>query len=96
MGFFNDVFPAKTFMDEVLERARLMASTVSPRSALTVKRQLYGRLLESDVGEAVERGRHLIAEHFRHPDVKEALVAMLERRTPAFAPLAADATGPEL
>lgn len=84
MGFLNDVFAPEAFEARIAEIARSMALTVSPRAALTTKRQLYAELMESDVGACVEDSKRLIGELMRGPDYKEGVAALQDRRAPRF------------
>ena len=87
MGFLNDVFAPEEFEVRIAEIARTIALTVSPQAALTTKRQLYGELMELDVGECVEDSKRLIGELMRGDDYKEGVAALQQRRSPRFAGL---------
>jgi enoyl-CoA hydratase/carnithine racemase len=86
MGYLNGVFPRDQFMDRVREIASSIASGVSPAAATIAKRQLYGELLSSDVGRAVEESKRLIGEFMKQADYKEGVAALLEKRAPKFPP----------
>jgi len=58
------------------------ATDVSPRAVTTAKRQLWGDLLETDVGGSVERSRALLDELMAGPEYREG-VAALPGETPA-------------
>ncbi len=84
MGYLNDVFPRDEFQERVAAIARSIATTVSPLSARATKRQLYGELMELDVGECIEDSKRLIAELMKSDDFKEGVAAQTERRPARF------------
>jgi len=84
MGFLNAVFPADVFEARVMQIAKGIADTVSPVAAKTAKRQLYGELMSSDVGQSIEDSKALIGQLMKQPDFSEALAAMKEKRSPSF------------
>ncbi|HVN28971.1 MAG TPA: enoyl-CoA hydratase-related protein [Candidatus Binataceae bacterium] len=86
MGFLNGVFPRDEFLSKVHEIAAAIASGVSTASMAITKRQLYGELLRSDVGAAVEESKRLITDYMKKPDYKEGVAALLEKRPPKFPP----------
>lgn len=88
MGFLNDMFPAEEFDNRVAGIAHSIAQTVSPRSALLTKRQIYAELMEVDVGECVEHSKRLIDDAMRGPDYKEGVAALQEKRPARFLGLA--------
>lgn len=90
MGFVNGVFAEEEFDARIAEIARSVATTVSPRAALVTKRQLYGELMEKDVGACVDDSKRRLGELMREPDFKEAIRAMSDRRVPSFQGLGAD------
>lgn len=87
MGFLNAVFTEQEFQARVQEVATSIARTVSPRAARTTKRQLYGELARTDVGESVETSKRLIGMHMQQEDFREGVAAMQARREPRFAGL---------
>lgn len=87
MGFLNAVFSAEEFDARVFGIAKSIATTVSPRAALTTKRQLYGELMELNVGECIEHSKALINELMHEGDFSEGVDALKERRAPRFASL---------
>ncbi|NPT38967.1 enoyl-CoA hydratase-related protein [Paraburkholderia xenovorans] len=87
MGFLNDVFSAEEFDARVGAIARTIATTVSPQAALTTKRQLYGELMELNVGECIEQSKALINDLMRGGDYREGVEALQQRRAPRFASL---------
>jgi enoyl-CoA hydratase/carnithine racemase len=64
--------------------ARRFAEAVSPVAVTTAKRQLWGDLLETDVGQSVERSRLLIDELMGGADYREGVAALREKRPPNF------------
>ncbi|MCX4149922.1 MULTISPECIES: enoyl-CoA hydratase-related protein [Paraburkholderia] len=84
MGFLNDVFSVEEFDARVKAIARTIATTVSPQAALTTKRQLYGELMELNVGECIEQSKVLINELMRGGDYREGVEALQQRRLPRF------------
>jgi enoyl-CoA hydratase/carnithine racemase len=83
MGFFNNVFPQPEFEQRVEKYAHMLAE-LSADSVSTAKRQLYGDLLHTNVREAIEQSKALIAESMAHPDYAEGVAAFLEKRQPRF------------
>ena len=83
MGFFNNVFPPPEFEQRVEKYAHMLAE-LSPDSVSTAKRQLYGDLLHTNVGEAIEQSKVLIGELMARPDYAEGVAAFLEKRRPRF------------
>lgn len=75
--------PAETFMADVMNIARELATYSSPRSTAIIKRQVYDGLFQ-DLGEAT--GLALIEElrSFESEDFKEGIAHFVERRAPAF------------
>jgi enoyl-CoA hydratase/carnithine racemase len=90
-GFFNRVLPRTGFMTAVYDYARLLAAA-SPEAVTTAKRQLWGDLLRSDPARAIEESKELIGRHMQLPDYAEGVAAMMEKRTPRFAPLLSGAS----
>jgi enoyl-CoA hydratase/carnithine racemase len=89
IGFLHSVLPAEGFEQEVLARAREMATVVSPVAVRAAKRQVYADQLHLGPGQSVEDARLLTAELLRHPDCREGVAAMQQKRVPSFAPLGA-------
>jgi enoyl-CoA hydratase/carnithine racemase len=89
MGLVNKVFPAETFMADVMAYANTLATTSSPTSWAVIKRQVYAsnhQTLPDAEAEAVR----LMRESFGRPDFKEGVQSYLQRRPPAFAPASLD------
>jgi enoyl-CoA hydratase/carnithine racemase len=86
-GFFNRVLPREEFAETVTAYAHQLAA-VSPAAATTTKRQLWADLLHGDPRAAVEQSKELIGAHMRTPDYAEGVAALMEKRSPRFAPTA--------
>lgn len=87
MGFLNGVFAAEKFEAAVNGIAETMAETVSPEAARTTKRQLYGELTETDVGQSIEHSKRLIGQAMKGHDFREGVAATRGKRRAEFAAL---------
>ena len=83
MGFLNRIVPAERLMEEVLDYARTLATSVAPGSARETKRQIY-RDLHRDAASSVKRAEALLAEMSKTDDYREGLKAFMEKRPPAW------------
>jgi len=90
IGFLHAVIPAEGFEQEVMARARAMAAAVSPVAVRAAKRQVYAEQLHLGPGRSVEEAKRLTAELLKHPDCREGVAAMQQKRAPLFAPLGAN------
>lgn len=83
IGLVSAVFEADSFAAEVADRARVIATTVSPRSARIIKRQLHESAAQSLAYAcqvaAVEVTAAIVSEDFR-----EGVQHFLEKRPAAF------------
>jgi enoyl-CoA hydratase/carnithine racemase len=70
-------------MRHTLEYAAMLASTVSPASLRTTRRQIYTDL-HRDAASAVEDSERLLRELMREPDFREGVAAFTEKRSPRF------------
>ncbi len=83
MGLVNQVFPQDVFSDKVRERARDLASGVSPRSLRVIKRQVYSAMFQT-LAEAFELSEREMLASLQSEDFKEGVAHFLEKRAPAF------------
>lgn len=90
MGLVDRVVPADELLDAAVAYATDLAECCSPASMAIMKRQVL-RHAETDFAQAVAECDQLMLESFERPDVKEGVSSYLDRRAPAFPPLA----GPE-
>lgn len=86
-GFLHGVLPVEGFEEAVLARAREMAAGISPVAVRAAKRQVYAEQLHLRPGKSVEDAKQLTAELLKHPDCKEGVAAMQQKRSPQFLPL---------
>ncbi len=87
LGLVNRALPAETLIEETLAYARELAGQCSPASMATMKRQVYADL-DRPLGGALSRADELMLASFSAPDFVEGVASFVERRDPAFAPLA--------
>lgn len=83
MGFFNGVYKHEEFGERVSEYAHTLAK-LSPEATKVTKRQLYEDLLNADPGASVDRSKELIGQLMAHPDYREGVRALMEKRDPHF------------
>jgi enoyl-CoA hydratase/carnithine racemase len=83
MGLVNQVFSQDVFRDKVLENARELASSVSPRSLRVIKRQVYDAMFQG-LAEAFEISEREMLASLQSNDFKEGVAHYLEKRPPAF------------
>jgi enoyl-CoA hydratase/carnithine racemase len=83
MGLANHVFPHETFLDQVYEYARDLASKVSPRSLAVIKRQVYEAMFQS-LREALDASEREMLASLDSLDFKEGVAHYIEKRSPAF------------
>jgi enoyl-CoA hydratase/carnithine racemase len=71
----------------LLEEARAyvcdLAANVSPRSLAVVKSQIYRHLSEA-LAPAIYDADRLMKDALEHPDAKEGVASLLEKRAPHF------------
>lgn len=87
LGFLHGVLPSEGFEEQVLAKAREMARSISPVAVQTAKRQIYAEQLHLLPGTSVEHSKELTAQLLKHPDCREGVSAMQEKRMPSFSPL---------
>jgi len=83
IGLVNAVFPQENFPDQVQEKARELASIVSPRSVRVIKRQVYEGLFQS-LAEAFETSEKEMLASLGSEDFREGVAHYVEKRAPAF------------
>jgi enoyl-CoA hydratase/carnithine racemase len=79
-------------LDEALTYARMLATECSPASMAVMKQQVYADY-ERTIDQTVEEANRLMAESFERPDFAEGVQSFVERRPPAFPPLAGPPAG---
>jgi enoyl-CoA hydratase/carnithine racemase len=83
MGLVNKVFPAATFMDEVMAYARMLANEVSPRSMREMKREIWNAQFQS-LGDAIAEANKDMSASFGTEDFKEGVSHFVEKRAARF------------
>ncbi len=84
MGLVNRVCPSESLLDETISYARTMAAECAPSSLLTMKRQLWGDLLDpldTSWRHAVEQMTTMVTS----PEFVEGVEAHQQKRPPRFA-----------
>ncbi len=87
IGLVDFVTPAGETLDAAVAYATELAETCSPWSMATMKQQLLDAL-ESDFSAAIADADAKMLESFDRADVREGVASYVEKRKPAFAPLA--------
>ncbi len=87
MGVVNRVFAPGVLMDETLAYANDLVANASPASMATMKYQMYAHPMMT-VEAALADANRLMNESFGRPDFKEGVASFVEKRPPAFPPLA--------
>ena len=83
LGLANAVYDEAVFEEEVMNYARTMASTVSPRSLRVMKHQLWNDVF-ADLGTVLDRAETEMKATFGTEDFKEGVAHFLEKRAPQF------------
>ncbi len=83
VGLVNRTFQQDTFMANVLEYARLLADTVSPRAMAVMKAQVW-KALYQDLNDAVAIGDAEMQKSFATEDFKEGVAHFVEKRAARF------------
>ncbi|MEN6542082.1 enoyl-CoA hydratase [Parvibaculum sp.] len=83
MGLVNKVFEQANFMGAVMDYARALAETVSPRSMGVMKAQVWKALFQ-DFNEALAVGDSEMQKSFSTADFKEGVAHFVEKRKANF------------
>lgn len=83
IGLVSDVFPSEGFLERVLDHAREMAATCSPRSMAVIKAQLWADA-ERPRREALAGSRAEMVASVVAGQMQEAFDARREHRAPRF------------
>jgi enoyl-CoA hydratase/carnithine racemase len=83
MGLVNRVFPQENFMANVMDYARMLAETVSPRSMAVMKAQIWKALFQN-FDEALAVGDSEMQKSFASADFKEGVAHFVEKRAANF------------
>ena len=83
MGLVNKVFPQENFMANVMDYARMLGETVSPRSMAVMKAQIWKALFQN-FNDALEVGDSEMQKSFASEDFKEGVAHFVEKRTANF------------
>ncbi|MFN7922862.1 MAG: enoyl-CoA hydratase [Bryobacteraceae bacterium] len=83
IGLVNQVLPEADFAAAVQAYAAELAATVSPRSTMVMKRQIYAGL-SSTLGQSLELAFTEMKESLQSEDFKEGVAHFLEKRPPRF------------
>ncbi len=82
LGIINRIFPAETFMQEVMARARRLAQ--GPAAALAaIKRGVYLGA-EQSLADLLDYEQRTQTALFLTPDAREGMRAFIEKRSPRF------------
>jgi enoyl-CoA hydratase/carnithine racemase len=93
LGWAQRALPADEVLAAAQEYARRLARHSSPESLRMMKRAI---LIDAvgPIGEAYDRSVADMNDALRHPDIKEGLAALRERRPTNFLVTASEASGP--
>jgi enoyl-CoA hydratase/carnithine racemase len=83
IGLVNRTFAQEHFMPAVMDYARLLTDTVSPRSMAVMKAQIW-KALYQDLNDAVAVGDAEMQKSFATEDFKEGVAHFVEKRTAHF------------
>ncbi len=83
IGLVNRSFDAEHFMDNVMDYARTLATSVSPRSMMVMKRQVWKAMFQ-DFNTALAIGDDEMQKSFASEDFKEGVAHFVEKRAANF------------
>jgi enoyl-CoA hydratase/carnithine racemase len=83
INLVNRVFPQENFLPAVMDYARQLATTASPRSIAVMKAQIWKALFQ-DLNEAVAVGDSEMQKSFATEDFKEGVAHFVEKRPAKF------------
>ena len=83
VGLVNRAFAHELFMANVMEYARTLADTVSPRAMAVMKAQVWKSLFQ-DLNEAIAVGDTEMQKSFATADFKEGVAHFMEKRAAKF------------
>ena len=83
INLVNRTFPQEHFLTSVMDYARLLADTVSPRAMAVMKAQVWKALFQ-DLNDAVAIGDAEMQKSFATEDFKEGVAHFVEKRTAKF------------
>jgi enoyl-CoA hydratase/carnithine racemase len=83
IGLVNRTFPQENFMANVMDYARMLSETVSPRSMAVMKAQIWKALFQN-FNEALEVGDSEMQKSFGSADFKEGVAHFVEKRAANF------------
>lgn len=87
IGLVDHLAEPGELLEQAVAYAADLAANCSPTSMAVVKGQVFGGL-EQSFAESFAESERLIAESFERPDAGEGVASYLEKRPPAFPPLA--------
>jgi enoyl-CoA hydratase/carnithine racemase len=83
INLVNRVFPQDKFLPAVMEYAKQLADTVSPRAMAVMKAQVW-KALYQDLNDAIAIGDAEMLKSFATEDFKEGVAHFVEKRAPRF------------
>ncbi len=83
IGLVDRVAAPERLLGEARDYIRELAANVSPRSIAVIKSQIYRHLSEA-MAPAIHDADRLMKQALEHPDAKEGVASLLEKRPPRF------------